>query len=87
MQFLLPLVVKTTNLKAQTRMNSEVKASHRLIYKGRTLLEALAVEMTVWQCISTAKRGVTQGFPAFFADQDRTAKLKIPAIADGYGES
>ena len=26
-------------------------------------MEALAVEMTAWQCISTAKRGVTQGFP------------------------
>ena len=38
MQFLLPLVVKTTNLKAQTRMNSEVKASHLLIYKGKVLI-------------------------------------------------
>ena len=27
-----------------------------------SLLEALAVEMTVWQCISTAGRGVMQGF-------------------------
>ena len=26
-------------------------------------MEALAVEMTVWQCISTAGRGVMQGFP------------------------
>ena len=63
------------------------KPQYLLIYKGRTLLEALAVEMTVRQCISTAKRGVTQGFPAFFADKGRIAKLKIPAIADGYGES
>ena len=63
------------------------KPQYLLIYKGRTLLEALAVEMTVWQCISTANRDVTQGFPAFFAEQDRVVKLKIPAIADGYGES
>ena len=68
-------------------MVTEFKPQHLLIYKGRTLLEALAVEITVWQCISTAKRGVTQSFPAIFADQDRIAKLKIPAIADGYGES
>ena len=26
-------------------------------------MEVLAVEMTVWQCISTARRGVAQGFP------------------------
>ena len=38
MQFLLPLVVKTTNLKAQTSMNSEVKASHLLIYKGKVFI-------------------------------------------------
>ena len=31
--------------------------------KVKSLLEALAVEMTVWQCISTARRGVMQGFP------------------------
>ena len=63
------------------------KPQHLLIYKGRTLLEALAIEMTVWQCISTAKRGVTQGFPAIFPDKSQIAKVKIPAIADGYGES
>jgi len=38
MQFLLPLVVKTTNLKVQTRMDSEVKASHLLIYKGKVFI-------------------------------------------------
>ena len=38
MQFLLPLVVKTTNLKAQTRMNTEVKAPHLLIYKGKVFI-------------------------------------------------
>ena len=31
--------------------------------KVKSLLEALAVEMTVCQCIATAKRGVAQGFP------------------------
>ena len=71
----------------QTRMVTWFKPQYLLIYKGKFLMEALAVEMTVRQCLSTAKRGVTQGFPAFFADQGRTAKLKIPAIADGYGES
>ena len=38
MQFLLPLVVKTTNLATQTPMNTDVKASHLLIYKGKVLI-------------------------------------------------
>ena len=50
-----PFVVKTTNLATKSRMNSEVKASHLSIYKGKVFIEALAVEMIVWQCISTAR--------------------------------
>ena len=38
MQFPSPLVVKTTNLVTQTRMNSEVKASYLLIYKGKVFI-------------------------------------------------
>ena len=29
-------------------------------------MEALAIEMTAWQCILTVKRGVTQSFPLAF---------------------
>ena len=49
------LVVETTNLKPQTRMDTGLKQHHLLIYKGRILLEAKAVEMTGRQCISTEK--------------------------------
>lgn len=49
------LVVETTNLNAQTSMDTGLKQHHLLICKGRTLLEAKAVEMTVWQYISTEK--------------------------------
>ena len=38
MQFPSPLVVKTTNLVTQTRMNSEVKASYLLIYRGKVFI-------------------------------------------------
>ena len=38
MQFLLPLVVKTTNLATRTRMNSWVKAPHLLKYKGKVFI-------------------------------------------------
>jgi hypothetical protein len=34
-------------------MDTGLKSHHLLVYKGRTLLEAKAVEMTAWQCIST----------------------------------
>ena len=56
-------------------MNTELELQHLLIYKGRTLLEAMAVEMTAWQCISTAIRGVTQGFPANFADKSLVTRI------------
>ena len=45
--FFLTLVVKTTNLEAQTRMDTWVWFRYLLIYKGRTLLEALTIELTV----------------------------------------
>ena len=33
-----PLVVKTTKLAVQTCMNTDVKASHLLIYKGKVFI-------------------------------------------------
>ncbi len=41
-------------------------------------MEALAIEMTVRQCISTARRGVTQGFPRW-----SSVSIKIQPAGSG----
>ena len=46
--------------------------------KVKSLLEALAVDITACQCISTARRGVAQGFP-------RQSRMDIKTQPAGFG--
>ena len=63
MQFLLPLVVKTTNLKAQTRINSEVKASHLLIYKGKVFIGSFGYRNDCTTVHFNCQKRRDSGFP------------------------
>jgi len=85
MQFLLPLVVKTTNLKAQTRMNSEVKASHLLIYKGKVLIGSFGCrnDCTAARFNRQKRRG--SGFPPLEAVWTKIRSLQGLARLQGCG--
>ena len=63
MQFSSPLVVKTTNLVTQTRMNSEVKASYLLIYKGKVFIGSFGCRNDCLSVHFNCQKRRDSGFP------------------------
>ena len=58
-----PLVVKTTNLETQTRMNTEVKASHLLIYKGKVFIGSFGCRNDCMAVHFNCQKRRNSGFP------------------------
>ena len=78
------LVVKTTNLATQTRMNIEVKASYLLIYKGKVFIGSFGCRNDCLAVHSNCQKRRGSGFPlssSFTPYNRNTSDLMVSGIS------